>query len=185
MNDSVTIEINRPLPPIEVSDIQGGKVQLSSYQGEKLLIAFFRFAGCPFCSLRVHRLKGKAEKLRELGLKMVFFFESTKEQLLADEFYPKTNPIPIIADPERRWYKAFNLQKMKEAPSDEEISSVVDLAKKEGLPVYAPKGDEPSDTLPAEFLVDETGWVRKLHYAQNLNDRIRLETLFDFAEGKG
>ncbi|MFQ3213478.1 MAG: peroxiredoxin Q/BCP, partial [Marivirga sp.] len=41
-------------PLFNRKDIFGRTINLEEYKDKKLLIAFFRHAGCPFCNLRVH-----------------------------------------------------------------------------------------------------------------------------------
>jgi hypothetical protein len=43
-------------------------------------------------------------------------------------------------------------------------------------------GEESFSTMPAEFLLDENQIIRKIHYAQTLNDRLSLETIIAFAD---
>jgi hypothetical protein len=40
---------------------------------------------------------------------------------------------------------------------------------------------ESFSTIPAEFLLDENLIIRKIHYAKNLNDRMSIDTILDFA----
>jgi hypothetical protein len=43
------------------------------------------------------------------------------------------------------------------------------------------KGDESINTIPAEFLIDEHGVVRRLHYARGLTDQMSIDLIFRFA----
>jgi hypothetical protein len=36
--------------------------------------------------------------------------------------------------------------------------------------------------MPAEFLLDENGIIRELHYSQQLNDRLKMDLLHAFAQ---
>jgi peroxiredoxin len=182
--DRLLLKVNELAPPFEAVDIFGRKVSLGDYRGKRLLLGFFRHAGCPFCNVRVHRLDAKHEELKELGLEMVFFFESTKEVLRGNDFHSKISPTPIVADPEKKWYNAYGIENsgMKSAKSHlKSLFSQAIQAKLKGLPVHLMKGDESINTIPAEFLIDEHGMVRRLHYARGLTDQMSIDLIFRFA----
>ena len=41
---------------------------------------------------------------------------------------------------------------------------------------------ESISTIPAEFLIDHNLVIKKIHYAENLNDRLGIDILEDFAK---
>ena len=43
-------------------------------------------------------------------------------------------------------------------------------------------GKESFNTIPAEFLLDEQGVIRKIHYSNGLNDRMSIEHIYKFAK---
>ena len=55
-------------------------------------------------------------------------------------------------------------------------------AKMKRLPVHLMKGKESINTIPAEFLIDENGIVKKVHYARRLNDELSLDLISKFAD---
>ena len=57
-------------------------------------------------------------------------------------------------------------------------------AKLKGLPMHMPPNEEKLSTMPAEFLLDEEGIIRKVHYSKGLNDRMAIDFIQDFADGK-
>lgn len=186
-DERLILDINVPAPVFETKDIFDRNINLKDYLGKKVLIAFFRHAGCPFCNTRVHSLQKKHAELKSKGLEMIFFFESTKELLLSSKFHTDISPIPLIADPEKLWYDAYGVQNsgIKSA-----LSHVTGLfpkvieAKLKGLPVHMMVGDESIKTIPAEFLINERGLVKKMHYAKGLRDRLVLDVITEFAEKK-
>ncbi len=187
MSDSLNIEINQPAPVFSLTDIFDRKVDLNSYRGKKVLIGFFRHAGCPFCNIRVYRLQRRYEEFKSLGLEMIFFFESEKDLLLSKEFHQKVSPIPLISDPEKEWYSIYGIES---SPLKSTVSHITQFfqtvvqAKLKKLPVHLMKGKESISTIPAEFLIDESGIVKHVHYAKNLNDRINLDVISQFAKNE-
>jgi peroxiredoxin Q/BCP len=185
MSESLTLSINQKAPHFKLMDVYDREIDLQSYLGKKVLVGFFRHAGCPFCNVRVHRLQRKMEELRSLGLEMIFFFESEKEVLLSKEFHQKISPIPLIADPDKTWYDAYGVESSARKSTISHVTQffqTVVRAKINGLPVHMMKGKESINTIPAEFLIDEKGEVKHVHYAKDLNDRIHLDVIFQFAK---
>jgi thioredoxin-dependent peroxiredoxin len=184
-NDRITLDINVPAPIFHTKDVFDRDINLKEYYGKKILIAFFRHAGCPFCNTRVHSLLQKHEELKAKGLEMIFFFESTKSMMLSSEFHKNISPIPLISDPEKEWYNAYGVESSGIKSAKSHFTSFfqkVIEAKMKGLPVHWMSGNESIKTIPAEFLIDGRGVVKKMHYAKGLRDRMAMEVIMDFAE---
>jgi len=187
MAESITIKVNQMAPNFALIDIFGKKINLNNYKGKKVLVGFFRHAGCPFCNVRVHNLQRHQQAFEELGLRMIFFFESTSETLSKHKFHTDLNPIPLIADPEKVWYNQYGIENSKLKSAISHITSIFPTAiraKLKGIPVHMMEGKESINTIPAEFLINENGIVKVVHYARGLNDRMRMETILDFAKNK-
>jgi thioredoxin-dependent peroxiredoxin len=56
-------------------------------------------------------------------------------------------------------------------------------AYQQNVPLQLPLDGESFSTMPAEFLIDENLIVRKVHYAQRLNDRMDLAEVQKFIIG--
>jgi hypothetical protein len=83
---------NLAAPLFKVKDVYGRTIDLAEYGDKKVLIAFFRHAGCPFCNIRVHNLLKVHPALKAQGLEMIFFFESKEKVLLNSIFHRKYPP---------------------------------------------------------------------------------------------
>jgi len=179
-----TIQRNTTAPIFKLKDVYGRIIDLDQYRDKKVLIGFFRHAGCPFCNLRVHALTKIHADLKALGLEMIFFFESKESVILRSSFHRGVSPIPIISDPEKIWYKNYGLEPSTAKSVISHMTSFVQTAikaKMEGLPVHAMASGESFSTMPAEFLLDKNLVVKRLHYSERLNDRLDLEDIKDFA----
>lgn len=184
LDQNINIELNHPAPIFIREDIFDRRIDLSAYRGKKVLLAFFRHAACPFCNVRVFRLQKQAEKLKEQGLEMIFFFESTKENLLKNSFHPKVSPIPLIADPDKVLYLQYGVPEDKFGATLKNLPAMLPKmieAKLNGVPFGSKQGSESIYTLPAEFLIDEKGIIKKLHYAKSLTDRMAIGEIERFA----
>jgi peroxiredoxin Q/BCP len=183
--ESVNLSINLPAPDFDLTDIFDRKIKLSDYRGKKVMVAFFRHAGCPFCNIRVYNLQKRVDEFRAKNLEMIFFFESTKETLLNHKFHREVNPIPLISDPEKDWYTKYGVETSARKSAVSHVTSLVQTvirAKMKGLPVHTMEGNESINTIPAEFLIDEKGFIRTVHYARGLNDRMKMELITRFAD---
>ncbi len=186
-NSRITLDLNITAPAFNLRDIYGRNIDLNAYKGKKVFISFFRHAGCPFCNLRVHALQKKHLELKEKNLEMIFFFESSEKVLLSSIFHKEVSPIPLIADPEKIWYQTYGIENSAAKSTKSHLTGFIQTtvkAKLKGLPVHMMAGKESINTIPAEFLLDENLIIRKIHYANGLNDRLSMEFIYDFAESK-
>lgn len=172
-------------PTFILKDIFDRTIDLEEYKDKKVFIGFFRHAGCPFCNLRVHALTKVHEELKAKGLEMIFFFESKGNVLLRSIFHKEVSPIPLIADPEKKWYDAYGLENSGFKSTVSHITSFVQTAFKAsaaGLPIHLMADGESIKTMPAEFLLDKGLIVKEVHYSERLNDRLNMEVIKAFAE---
>ena len=179
------LEKNIIAPIFKIKDIFGRVIDLNEYRDKKVLIAFFRHAGCPFCNLRVHALSKESETLKSMNLEMIFFFESKEKVIQRSTFHLGVSPIPIIADPEKNWYNVYGLETSGYKSAVSHLTSFAQTvwkAKSSGLPVHLMADGESISTIPAEFLLDKDLVIKKLHYSQRLDDRMEISDIKSFAE---
>ncbi len=103
---------NQVAPNFTISDINGKKIKLSDYEGKKLLLCFFRYAGCPFCNLILQSFIERYPKLHKNGLEILAFVQSPKESIIdytMKRHHPKP-PFPLIADPKQEIYKLYGVE---------------------------------------------------------------------------
>ena len=183
--ENILVELNVTAPAFNLIDIYDRQIDLKAYKGKRIFIGFFRHAGCPFCNLRVHSLMKIRETLLSKNMEMIFFFESKKELLLSSIFHKGISPVPLIADPTKVWYTTYGIENSLLKSSFSHLTTFIQTAikaKTSKLPIYPMAGDESFSTMPAEFLIDESQIIRKIHYAQTLNDRLSLDTIIEFAD---
>lgn len=181
------LEQNIQAPVFREKDIYDRLIDLEAYRNKKVLIAFFRHAGCPFCNLRVHYLSKAHAELQAAGLEMIFFFESKAQIILRSTFHRGTSPIPILSDPGKKWYDAYGLESSGVKSAVSHMTSFVQTtfkAKLLGLPVHLMAGDESIKTMPAEFLLDKDLVVKRVHYSERLNDRLDITDIQSFAKSQ-
>lgn len=181
------LEKNVIAPAFQLKDVFGRIIDLASFKDKKILLAFFRHAGCPFCNLRVHALTKVHEQLKAKGLEMIFFFESKEHIILRSSFHQGVSPIPIISDPAKEWYNKYGLENSGYKSAVSHLTSFVQTvikAKSAGVPVHIMADGESISTMPAEFLIDKGLVIKRLHYSQSLNDRLEIGEIMKFADGQ-
>lgn len=186
--ERVIMKVGALAPTFEMVDIFDRTINLKDYRGKRVILGFFRHAGCPFCNSRVHRLEAKYDEFKKMGLEMIFFFESDKETLLSNNFHKDVSPIPIISDPEKIWYDKYGVEKSAIITAKSHLKSFFSTAiqaKLKKLPVHWLKGKESINTIPAEFLIDEYGVVKKLLYCKSLTQRMSMDVIKEFAQKRG
>ncbi len=181
------LQNNLTAPVFKLKDIYGRMIDLNDYKDKKLFIGFFRHAGCPFCNIRVHSLLKVHKELQEKGMEMIFFFESKEKVLLQSIFHKEISPIPLISDPEKKWYEAYGLESSGYKSAVSHITSFVQAAFKAsslGVPMHMMADGESIKTMPAEFLLDEGLIIQEVHYSERLNDRMSVAKIRTFADRK-
>jgi thioredoxin-dependent peroxiredoxin len=176
---------NTIAPHFRLKDVFGRMIDLSEYNNKKILIAFFRHAGCPFCNLRVHNLTKIYPQIKAKGMEMIFFFESKESVILRSTFHKEVSPVPIISDPEKKWYGTYGLEPSFSKSVISHFSTFVQTAlkaKSTGVPIHTMAGNESFSTMPAEFLVGPGLELKKVYYSDRLNDRMDLTEIVAFAE---
>ncbi len=182
--ENLVVELNVAAPSFNLIDIFDREIDLKNYKGKKVFVGFFRHAGCPFCNLRVHSLMKIREQLLAKNMEMIFFFESKKELMLQSIFHKEVSPVPLVADPEKKWYSIYGIENSLMKSSMSHLTSFIQTAisaKRKKLPIHMMASGESFSTIPAEFLLDENLIIRKIHYAKNLNDRMSIDMILDFA----
>jgi peroxiredoxin len=178
------LQSNLKAPAFKLNDIYGRLVDLEAYQDKKILLGFFRHAGCPFCNLRVHALTKVHQDLKDKGLEMIFFFESKATVMLRSSFHQGVSPIPLISDPERKIYTTYGLEQSGMKSAISHLTSFVQTAFKAsaaGVPIHMMKDGESISTMPAEFLINKGLVFDEVHYSERLNDRMNIDKIRAFA----
>lgn len=176
------LEPGSPLIHFSLPDIAGGLFDTRSLEGRPFLLSFFRYAGCPFCNLRMHDL---VERFPSFGpdFTVVAVFDSPLDNLIAHAEGHRA-PFPVLADATGRVYESYGV----EHSMARVLSSLVRLP---AMVKAARMGYMPTtiqgrlDTLPADFLVDARGRIAVARYARDAGDRMPLEQIAAFArEGR-
>jgi thioredoxin-dependent peroxiredoxin len=172
-------------PNFSAIDIYGNSISIEDMAGKKLYLGFFRNVHCPFCNLRVHELTKQRIELEKKGLKMIFLFESNTRQLQMSIFHKEVSPIPLIGDPEKKFYSLYGVESSTLKMLSTFLKPGTFSAKREGEKFNVPdekESDVTMNLIPADFLIDENQTIVKAHYGTHLRDHIAIDEIKLFAE---
>ena len=168
-------------PNFVARTVDGKAVDLSAYQGRPVWLAFFRYATCPLCNLRVHQVAGAGDRFKRKNLKMIAVFQSRKEKL--ENFVAKTpSPFAVVTDPKMDLFRIYGVEKsVKGLAAVGTIASKMNDVRKEGLPLLGiPEG--PATRIPADFLIDRQGALSVVHYGNDISDSIEFDLVDQFLD---
>ncbi|MBL7812426.1 MAG: redoxin domain-containing protein [Bacteroidetes bacterium] len=156
-------------------DIQGDTIELGKYKGKKILLAFFRYASCPVCNVRMHQLIENHDSIQAKGYQIIAVFESANNTL--KEYVTETPvPFPIIGDPQLRLYKKYRVEKSFWKTVGAGFSRKTKKTMKEGRKLFARKHkrDGHITRIPADFIIDPKGIIINAYYGKNIGDHLPL-----------
>lgn len=160
--------------------LDGAQFELASLAGRPYLLSFFRFAACPFCNLRMHQLVQRHGELGA-GFTIVAVFDSPLDNL-REHAERHHSPFPVLADPLGTAYAQYGIE-----------HSVIGMLK--GMLLRMPtmlyamfgKGYIPRKiagsmtTMPADFLIDASGVIRRTYYGKDEGDHLPFDEVKQFA----
>ncbi len=155
----------------------GPDLKLSDFQGQKVWLAFFRYASCPLCNLRVRDIIRRHDEFKSKGLKVIGIFQSPLESF--DEYVGKQNPpFPLVSDPEEKLYKIYGLEASLGAfLSPRNLAFGLEAAKA-GFMAVDPDGTK--TRIPADFLIGPDGVIRDVFYGEIIADHIPIDRVDRF-----
>lgn len=172
-------------PDFSLNDIYGNKIRLVDYKNDKLLICFFRYAGCPWCNLAIQRLTMSYRALDELNLKIIAFIQSEPENIqryIFDRHSPKPQ-FPIIADPDRTIYDLYGVNDSISAAA-RSLVRLPDWLQSTHINRFKQGKVDGSLTLvPAQFLIEKNSQkIYKANYGADYYDSTPIVEIMDFAQ---
>jgi peroxiredoxin len=163
----------RKAPQFDVLDMDGRRITLQDYRGVFLLLSFYRFAGCPFCSVRLWRLAQKASEYRRQGLHLLACIDSSPERVHR-ELDRAQYPFPLIPGLGDDLYQKYGIESSVHRAMKGLLTRPGTLlrARNKHYSSWVPRRrlDGPFGRLPADFLIDPGGRILLAYYGQDLCD---------------
>jgi peroxiredoxin Q/BCP len=165
-------------PEFSVSDIGDELIELKNFRGKKVMLSFYRYASCPLCNLRINDLIRQYPNLKGKGLEMIAVFQSPKSSIL--EYVGKQDaPFPIVPDPEQKLYQLYHVSGDwgKFALGLVQPKKIFNMLKRGYLPG---KMENDINMIPADFLIDEKGFIHTAYYGKDASDHLDMKVIEDF-----
>jgi thioredoxin-dependent peroxiredoxin len=166
-------------PDFTMPDLNGRPIHLASLRGKKVLLAFFRYATCPFCTMRFVRLSQECARYSAEGVEVIGVFESTPEYI--KEYLSRRGlPFPIIPDPEGVLYELYGVQRsmsglwlgMFRMPTL--LRALFDPDYRMAVP------DADVTRIPADFLLGPEQEIVDAYYGKDIGDHIPFKRIDAF-----
>lgn len=171
--------------PHQLVGISGEPVSVPD-PGQLVHLELRRFAGCPICNVHLRSVIVRQDELAAAGIKEVVVFHSTEEELRK---YQTELPFPVIADPEKKLYAEFGVEKSARAVLNPGawpaivrglghcIGAVIRRREK-GPPLMHENG---LLGLPGDFLIASDGTVVASKYGAHAYDQWTLDEVLELA----
>ncbi|MGD1847129.1 MAG: peroxiredoxin family protein [Salibacteraceae bacterium] len=160
------------------TDIYGKKVDLKNYQGQKVLLSFFRKAACPFCNMAIQQLIKRHHEFESNGIRVIALFASTEEEVL--RYAGKQNaPFPIIADGKYKIYAKYGIG-ASYAGMLKTMLNPVKVWKAISGGFFSLRTVPQDPVLPAEILINEDQTVHRAYYGSDYDDHLSVNEILQW-----
>ena len=164
-------------PPISLPALDGSVFDTSTLAGRPFLVSFLRSPGCPLCNLRE-----LARRFHEFGddFAVVAIFGSPLRSLQRHESRYDV-PFTILSDERRRYYREYGVENSLWGVIKGVLLRVPTLLRGLLLVPFPPPAAGSFTTMPADFLVDRSGVVRRAYYAADQGDHLPISEIARFS----
>ena len=174
------LKFNDSAPDLELLDMTGNPIQLSSlWQKQVLVLAFTRHFGCPQCKEMVDALYTSAEEFNQNNLSLAIVTQGTPEA--AKVFCEERAPGQMcLADPERKAYQAYGLERAtiwQTFLSWRVWQSNKRLKKERGWNTDLPPAGQDAMQLAGTFVISTDGSIRLPYYYDDIADHPPVDLL--------
>jgi thioredoxin-dependent peroxiredoxin len=171
-----TLQPGQQSPDFSMVDMNGQTIRLSDYRGKQVLLSFFRFATCPFCTVRFMQLTQEAERYAAMGIEIIAVFESSREYI-QEYLGRRALPFPVIPDPEGRLYAQYGLKKSMTGLLFGMFRMLTLLRALFETDFRMGKPDSSILRIPADFLLGPDGAVVDSYYGSDIGDHIPFKRI--------
>ena len=176
------LEAGIPVPEFSAVDLAGDTITPATYAGTRVWILLSRFAACPFCSLRMRRVVERYDAVSAAGVQVLGIFPSGERRVR--QFATKLEvPFRLVADPEQVIFAQFGSEtswagELRSAINIPKVLTALIKMKMNPLAI-----DDSVHRMPSEYLVGPTGIVEQVHYGEELDDGLAVDSVLQWATG--
>jgi peroxiredoxin len=180
MPNTTHLKFNDPAPDIQVLNISGTPVRLSSlWKNQVLILAFARHFGCPQCKHMVDQLVNVSPDLKAKHLSLAIVTQGTPEE--AKFFCEQRAPgLVCLADPQRTAYQAYGLERANLWQSFLSLNvwrSNRRLKRERGWGTELPPAGQDPMQMAGTFVIGQDGRIRLPYYYDDIADHPSLDLL--------
>lgn len=162
-----------PAPDFRVRDWRGTEHHLARMRGRRVWLAFFRYASCPLCNLRVRAMIERWPSW-EGRVALLAVFQSPSASIAA-YVGKQAPPFPLIGDPEEELYRSYHLESSLAGFLSPRAAAVGARAATRG---FLPGRMEGTKTRhPADFFIDEEGILVRAFYGSDISEHVPFEAV--------
>lgn len=175
-------QVGHLITELSLPAIDGNRFNLKQVAGKRYLLAFMRFAACPFCQLRIHELVSRWQELND-DFTVIAVFDSPLDNL-QKHAAKQSAPFPILADEYSSYYSRFAIRRSPLGTLKAMVFRMPTLLYAMFVKHYFPSSLKGKmTTLPADILVDEHGVIVKIYHGRDSGDHLPFERVKNFANG--
>jgi peroxiredoxin len=174
------LKFNDPAPDVELLDVDGKPVKLSSlWKKNVLILAFTRHFGCPQCKEMVEQLIHFTPEIsaRGIGLAIVTHAAPEAAKAFCEERAPT---VRCLADPDRSAYRAYGLGRASIWQTFLSLNvwrSNNRLKREKGWDTDLPPAGQDAMQMGGTFIIGVDGRIRLPYYYQDIADHPPVELL--------
>ena len=175
------LNFNDLAPDMEVLDVKGKTVRLSSLWAKRpLVLAFTRHFGCTQCKEMLDELVAGRAKIKKAGLDIAVVTQGVPEEtkLFSDKHAPG---LRALSDPERKAYRAYRLERATifQTFLNWKVLRAVSNARKKGYQVETPPEGQDAMQMSGTFIISPQGRVLLPFYYDHIADHPALDLLLE------
>jgi peroxiredoxin Q/BCP len=177
------MRVGQSAPSFDTKDVYGHEVDLASFKKKYVLVAFMRYAGCPYCNLAIHRLSVEYPLLQQNGCDVVVFVQSDSDEIIKNIYgrHELKPPFPIVPDMAKRFYDLYGVKSSKMAFFPGQIKTLpfwLESVGKHGFKQGRLKGDH--FLVPAMFLIStKTQQIATARYGSSFYDHETFTNIYE------
>lgn len=169
-------------PQIVLPAVSGKTFDTDTLSGRPWMLSFFRFAGCPFCNMRLHGLVRRFDQYAD-DFTIVAVFDSPLDNLQAHSRRHNA-PFPILADEYNRAYREYGIERSLLGVAKGITTRIPTLVKATLMGFIPMKVKGSMTTMPADFLIDTEGRIVEAYYGRDEGDHLPFEQVAAFASDR-
>jgi len=176
----VQLKFNEPAPDVELQNVDGESVMLSSmWKKQALILAFTRHFGCPQCKELVDQLATHAPDFQSKNLSLVIVTQGTPAE--TKDFCSERAPnVRCLADPNRAAYIAYGLERADIWQSFLSLNvwrSNRRLKRERGWNTDLPPKGQDALQMAGIFVIAPDGKIRLPYYYDDIADHPPVDLL--------